>query len=141
MATNTGKSEPSTELEGTKKKFKPGNIFSWHIYGCKGRVEQYYFDSVALTTLLTNDNTILFQPCSTVKLASVSYRHEPYRHGLFTRRQEGFCFRFIPTSVPFSFHTVLKRFSCRHRMNERPFRNDFVRFQIIPASCERGLSK
>ena len=27
-------------------------------------------------TLLTNDNTILFQPCSTVKLASVSYLHE-----------------------------------------------------------------
>ena len=29
MATTKGTSEPSTELDGTKKKFKSGNIFSW----------------------------------------------------------------------------------------------------------------
>ena len=52
-----------------------------------------------------------------------------YRYGVFTRPQEGFRFRFIPTSIPFSFHIVFKQFSCQHRVNGRPIRNDFVPFQ------------
>ena len=74
MATTKRRSEPSTELEGTKKKFKSGYVFSWHISGCTGRVEQYYLSSKI--SLLANENSIFFQPCSTVKLASVSYGHE-----------------------------------------------------------------
>ena len=48
-------------------------------------------------------------------------------------------FHFIPIRVPFSFPTVFRWFSCRHRVNRRPFRNDFVPFQVITASCERSL--
>ena len=46
--------------------------------------------------LLTNNDTILFQPCSTVKSASVSYRHETLP-ALSVHTTTG--------SVPFSFHT------------------------------------
>ena len=48
------------------------------------------------------------QPCTTVK---------PYRLGVFTRQQERFRFRLIPTYIPFSFHTIFKQFSCRHLVN------------------------
>ena len=34
----------------------------------------------------------------------------------------------MPDRVPFSFRTVFRWFSCRHRVNRRPFRNDFVPF-------------
>ena len=47
LASTKRRSELSTEVEGTKKKFKSGNVFSWHRLGCTGRVEQYCFDLVA----------------------------------------------------------------------------------------------
>ena len=79
--------------------------------------------------LLTNDDTTLFQPCPTVKLAWMSHRHEtPYFHWMFTQRQERFCFRFIPTCIPFLISYRLKQVPRLHRVNERPIRNDFVPF-------------
>ena len=53
---------------------------------------------------------------------------KPYRHRVFTWRQERFCFRFIPTSFPFSFHTVFKQVPCRHRVNGKIIHNGFVPF-------------
>ena len=53
---------------------------------------------------------------------------KPYWYGVFTRRQEGFRFRFIPRRIPLSFHAVFKRLSYGHRVNQRSIRNDFVPF-------------
>ena len=63
---------------------------------------------------------------------------KPFRPGVFTRRQERFYFRFIPTSIPFSFHTFFKHAGivCTGGLSVIIL----FRFQTIPASCERGLS-
>ena len=52
----------------------------------------------------------------------------PTNMGVFERRQEELCLRFIPTIISFSFHTISNGLSGRHHANERPIRNDFVTF-------------
>ena len=57
---------------------------------------------------------------------------------LFTR----YHFQNMPIRVPFSKSTVFKicrQKMCRFRMNRRPIRRIFHRFQNVPASCERSL--
>ena len=52
------------------------------------------------------------------------------------------CFKFIPVRVPFSKPTVFgicRQKICRFRVNRRPIRHIFHRFQNVPASCERSL--
>ena len=52
------------------------------------------------------------------------------------------CFKFMPVTVPFSKSTVFKicrQKMCRFRVNRRPIRHIFHRFQNLPASCERSL--
>ena len=52
------------------------------------------------------------------------------------------CFKFIPIRVPFSKSTVFeicRQKMCRFRVNRRPIRHIFHRFQNLPASCERSL--
>ena len=49
----------------------------------------------------------------------------------------------MPVTVPFSKSTVFKicrQKMCRFRVNGRPIRRIFHRFQNVPASCERSLS-
>ena len=49
----------------------------------------------------------------------------------------------MPVRVPFSKSTVFKlcrQKMCRFRVNGRPIRHIFHRFQNVPASCERSLS-
>ena len=53
------------------------------------------------------------------------------------------CFKFMPVTVPFSKSTVFKicrQKMCRFRVNRRPIRRIFHRFQNVPASCERSLT-
>ena len=53
------------------------------------------------------------------------------------------CFKFIPVRVPFSKSTVFeicRQKLCRFRVNRRPIRHIFHRFQNLPASCERSLN-
>ena len=53
------------------------------------------------------------------------------------------CFKLMPVTVPFSKSTVFKicrQKMCRFRVNGRPIRRIFHRFQNVPASCERSLS-
>ena len=48
----------------------------------------------------------------------------------------------VPVRVPFSKSTVFKmcrQKMCRFRVNGRPIRLIFHRFQNVPASCERSL--
>ena len=48
----------------------------------------------------------------------------------------------MPVTVPFSESTVFKicrQKMCRFRVNGRPIRRIFHRFQNVPASCERSL--
>ena len=48
----------------------------------------------------------------------------------------------MPVTVPFSKSTVFKicrQKMCRFRVNGRPIRRIFHRFQNVPASCERSL--
>ena len=52
------------------------------------------------------------------------------------------CFKFIPVRVPFSKSTVFeicRQKMCRFRVNRRPIRHIFHRFQNLPASCGRSL--
>ena len=52
------------------------------------------------------------------------------------------CFKFIPVRVPFSKSIVFeicRQKMCRFRVNGRPIRHIFHRFQNVPASCERSL--
>ena len=52
-------------------------------------------------------------------------------------------FQNVPVRVPFSKSTVFKicrQKMCRFRVNRRPIRHIFCRFQNVPASCERSLS-
>ena len=54
------------------------------------------------------------------------------------------CFKFIPVRAPFSKSTVFeicRQKMCRFRVNRRPIRHIFHRFQNLPASCERSLSE
>ena len=56
----------------------------------------------------------------------------------FKRRR----FQNVPIRVPFSKSTVFKicqQKMCRFRVNRRPIRRIFHRFQNLPASCERSL--
>ena len=49
----------------------------------------------------------------------------------------------MPVTVPFSKSTVFeicRQKMCRFRVNGRPIRRIFHRFQNVPASCERSLS-
>ena len=51
-------------------------------------------------------------------------------------------FQNVPIRVPFSKSTVFKicrQKMCRFRVNRRPIRRIFHRFQNVPASCERSL--
>ena len=79
----------------------------------------------------------------------------PKNHSVsFQKRLKMFCFhhfklftrcRFqnVPIRVPFSKCTVFKicrQKMCRFRVNSRPIRHIFCRFQNVPASCERSLS-
>ena len=71
----------------------------------------------------------------------------------FQKRLIMFCFRHfqvftrcsfpnVPIRVPFSKSTVFKicrQKMCRFRVNRRPIRRIFHRFQNVPASCERSL--
>ena len=48
----------------------------------------------------------------------------------------------VPIRLPFSKSTVFKicrQKMCRYRVNRRPIRRIFHRFQNVPASCERSL--
>ena len=50
----------------------------------------------------------------------------------------------MPIRVPFSKSTVFKicrQKMCRFRVNRRPIRHIFCRFQNVPASCERSLKQ
>ena len=52
-------------------------------------------------------------------------------------------FQNVPIRVPFSRSTVFKicrQKMCRFRVNRRPIRRIFHRFQNVPASCERSLN-
>ena len=122
MATTKRRSEPPSELEGTRKKFKLGNIFSWtddEIELSLGVVETFkpdkqgeWIDWESVKTKYEDIRTIM----------------KPYRHGVFTLRQEGFRFRFIPTSISFSFYTIFKLFSCRQPVHGWLIHNDFAPF-------------
>ena len=49
----------------------------------------------------------------------------------------------MPVTVPFSKSTVFeicRQKMCRFRVNGRPIRRIFHRFQNVPASCERSLN-
>ena len=51
-------------------------------------------------------------------------------------------FQNVPIRVPFSKSTVFKicrQRMCRFRVNRRPIRHIFCRFENVPASCERSL--
>ena len=51
-------------------------------------------------------------------------------------------FQNVPVRAPFSKSTVFKicrQKMCRFRVNGRPIRRIFHRFQNVPASCERSL--
>ena len=53
-------------------------------------------------------------------------------------------FQNVPIRLPFSKSTVFKicrQKMCRFRVNRRPIRRIFHRFQNVPASCERSLRK
>ena len=53
-------------------------------------------------------------------------------------------FQNVPIRVPFSKSAVFKicwQKMCRFRVNRRPIRGIFHRFQNVPASCERSLRK
>ena len=53
------------------------------------------------------------------------------------------CFQNMSVRVPFSKSTVFKicrQKMCHFRVNGRPIRQIFHRFQNVPASCERSLS-
>ena len=53
-------------------------------------------------------------------------------------------FQNVPVRAPFSKSTVFKIWRqkiCRFRVNGRPFRHIFHRFQNLPASCERSLKQ
>ena len=53
-------------------------------------------------------------------------------------------FQNVPVRVPFSKSTVSKicrQKMCRFRVNGRPIRRIFHRFQNVPASCERSLCR
>ena len=58
---------------------------------------------------------------------------------VFTRSR----FQNVPIRVPFSKSAVFKicrQKMCRFRVNRRPIRRIFHRFQNVPASCERSLN-
>ena len=85
--------------------------------------------------------------------AKEMYLNSKNRSVSFQKHREMFCFhhfqvfaefRFqnVPVRVPFSKSTVLKmcrQKMCRFRVNRRPIRHIFHRFQNVPASCERCL--
>ena len=53
------------------------------------------------------------------------------------------CFQNVPVRVPFSRSTVFeicRQKMCRFRVNGRPIRHIFHRFQNVPVSCEAVLS-
>ena len=61
-----------------------------------------------------------------------------HHFGVFTRCR----FQNVPVRAPFSKSTVFKicrQKICRFRVNGRPIRHIFHRFQNVPASCERSL--
>ena len=75
------------------------------------------------------------RPVSIQKRRKMCYLHHCR---VFTRC----CFKSIPVKVPFSKSTVFKicrQKMCRFRVNGRPIRHIFHRFQNVPASCERSL--
>ena len=78
-----------------------------------------------------NNHSVLFQ-----KRLKMFYFHH---FKVFTRCR----FQNVPIRVPFSKSTVFKicrQKMCRFRVNRRPIRRIFHRFQNVPASCERSLN-
>ena len=85
--------------------------------------------------------------------AKEAYLHPKNRSVSFQKRLKMFYFhhfqvftrcRFqnVPIRVPFSKSTVFKicrQKMCRFRVNRRPIRHIFCRFQNVPVSCERSL--
>ena len=81
------------------------------------------------------------------------YLHLKCQSVLFKKRRKMFFFRHfqvftrcrfqnVPIRAPFSKSTVFKlcrQKMCRFRVNGRPIRHIFHRFQNVPASCERSL--
>ena len=80
--------------------------------------------------LYPKNRSVSFQKC----LKMFCFHH----FQVFTR----YCFQNVPVRVPFSKSTVIKicrQKMCRFRVNRRPIRRIFHRFQNVPASCERSL--
>ena len=78
-----------------------------------------------------NNRSVLFQK----RLRMFSF----YHFQLFIR----YHFQNMPIRVPFSKSTAFKicrQNMCRFRVNRRPIRQIFHRFQNVPASCERSLT-
>ena len=83
------------------------------------------------------------------------YLHPKNRSVSFQKWLKMFCFRHflvftrcrfqnVLVRVPFSKSTVFKicrQKMCRFRVNGRPIRRIFHRFQNVPASCERSLTQ
>ena len=82
------------------------------------------------------------------------YLHPKNQSGSFHQLQKMFCFHHfqvftecrlqnVPVRAPFSKSTVFeicRQKMCRFRLNGRPIRHIFHRFQNVPASCERSLN-
>ena len=63
-----------------------------------------------------------------------------HHYRVFTRC----CFKFMSVRAPFSKSIAFKicrQKMCRFRVNGRPIRHIFHRFQNVPASCERSLKR
>ena len=85
--------------------------------------------------------------------AKEMYLHLKNRSVVFKKRRKIFFFHHLQVfteyyfqnvlvTVPFSKSTVFKicrQKMCRFRVNRRPIRRIFNRFQNVPASCKRGL--
>ena len=85
--------------------------------------------------------------------AKEMYLHSKNRSVAFHKHRKMFCFHHfrvlarccfqnVLVIVPFSKSTVFKicrQKMCRFRVNGRPIRHTFHRFQNLPASCERCL--
>ena len=110
---------------------------------------------LAFTRCRNNLKTVGNLPAKTRRKALMPNLHPKNRSVSFQKRLKMFCFRHfqvftrcsfqnVPVRVPFSKSTVFKicrQKMCRFRVNGRPIRRVFHRFQNVPASCERNLSR
>ena len=78
--------------------------------------------------------------------AKEMYLHTKNRSVTFQKSRKMFCFYHFRVFTRCCFQNVIYRFQnllkkmCRFRVNERPIRHIFHRFQNVPASCERCLT-